>query len=145
MIRRPPRSTLFPYTTLFRSEVRRRLLAALGHHLVGDLLVLVQALQPRRLHGGDVDEYVPAAVLGLDEAEALVGGEPLHGAGGHATLPLKPAPFWPVWTRTANAAAPASTPRRNRMEERAPMPQVKDNPALGRFEMTSGDSTAFVE
>ena len=25
------------------------------------------------------------------------------------------------------------------------MPQVKDNPALGRFEMTSGDSTAFVE
>src|SRR5256885_12292374 len=25
MIRRPPRSTLFPYTTLFRSEVRRPL------------------------------------------------------------------------------------------------------------------------
>src|SRR2546430_5191943 len=24
MIRRPPRSTLFPYTTLFRSETRRR-------------------------------------------------------------------------------------------------------------------------
>src|SRR2546430_12005060 len=24
MIRRPPRSTLFPYTTLFRSDVRRR-------------------------------------------------------------------------------------------------------------------------
>src|SRR2546426_8438936 len=27
MIRRPPRSTLFPYTTLFRSRVRRRELA----------------------------------------------------------------------------------------------------------------------
>src|SRR2546430_3770330 len=25
MIRRPPRSTLFPYTTLFRSEVRHRI------------------------------------------------------------------------------------------------------------------------
>src|SRR3712207_7173372 len=25
MIRRPPRSTLFPYTTLFRSEIRRQL------------------------------------------------------------------------------------------------------------------------
>ncbi len=25
------------------------------------------------------------------------------------------------------------------------MPQVKDNPALGRFEMGSGDGTAFVE
>ncbi len=25
------------------------------------------------------------------------------------------------------------------------MPRVKDNPAMGRFEMGSGDSTAFVE
>src|SRR5688572_32292081 len=43
MIRRPPRSTLFPYTTLFRSEPlrdlrqlgrlrRRRTLGANGHH-----------------------------------------------------------------------------------------------------------------
>src|SRR3712207_7148383 len=36
MIRRPPRSTLFPYTTLFRSEarreVRRRRRTALGAH-----------------------------------------------------------------------------------------------------------------
>src|SRR5258708_25426189 len=31
MIRRPPRSTLFPYTTLFRSS--RRPLIAAGHHL----------------------------------------------------------------------------------------------------------------
>src|SRR3712207_6938282 len=38
MIRRPPRSTLFPYTTLFRSQRRRgpRLLARV-HALVGDL------------------------------------------------------------------------------------------------------------
>src|SRR5260221_7279874 len=28
MIRRPPRSTLFPYTTLFRSEITNRLLDA---------------------------------------------------------------------------------------------------------------------
>src|SRR3712207_8777360 len=42
MIRRPPRSTLFPYTTLFRSVdavldvlVRRREPAASGPHLVG--------------------------------------------------------------------------------------------------------------
>src|SRR2546427_7067509 len=38
MIRRPPRSTLFPYTTLFRSE-RPRVLAVLGvvdvHRAVG--------------------------------------------------------------------------------------------------------------
>src|SRR2546422_8735725 len=30
MIRRPPRSTLFPYTTLFRSQVRRKY--RLPHH-----------------------------------------------------------------------------------------------------------------
>src|SRR2546422_9078774 len=30
MIRRPPRSTLFPYTTLFRSELKRRLEVLLG-------------------------------------------------------------------------------------------------------------------
>src|SRR5256885_9896912 len=28
MIRRPPRSTLFPYTTLFRSQIRQRVAAA---------------------------------------------------------------------------------------------------------------------
>src|SRR2546423_8848120 len=31
MIRRPPRSTLFPYTTLFRSEVDGHLHPGLGH------------------------------------------------------------------------------------------------------------------
>src|SRR5438309_4209207 len=31
MIRRPPRSTLFPYTTLFRSQQGRRLRLALSH------------------------------------------------------------------------------------------------------------------
>src|SRR4051794_19656797 len=30
MIRRPPRSTLFPYTTLFRSDIGRMVLAAEG-------------------------------------------------------------------------------------------------------------------
>src|SRR3712207_7903424 len=39
MIRRPPRSTLFPYTTLFRSHqvghlLGRRLLGGLGHDLL---------------------------------------------------------------------------------------------------------------
>src|SRR2546427_5819302 len=47
MIRRPPRSTLFPYTTLFRSELERRLVggerAALVPDLEGDVaLQLVQ-------------------------------------------------------------------------------------------------------
>src|SRR3989475_4907263 len=32
MIRRPPRSTLFPYTTLFRSAVRRRVMERVTTH-----------------------------------------------------------------------------------------------------------------
>src|SRR5689334_25273993 len=36
MIRRPPRSTLFPYTTLFRSGIDVRVAAATG---LGDLVV----------------------------------------------------------------------------------------------------------
>src|SRR3712207_7254912 len=31
MIRRPPRSTLFPYTTLFRSELGKTVLSRLGN------------------------------------------------------------------------------------------------------------------
>src|SRR5258708_19061053 len=34
MIRRPPRSTLFPYTTLFRSLATADVLVARRHHLV---------------------------------------------------------------------------------------------------------------
>src|SRR5260370_8561345 len=34
MIRRPPRSTLFPYTTLFRSHAERRLRPSAGRDLV---------------------------------------------------------------------------------------------------------------
>src|SRR3712207_2359385 len=60
MIRRPPRSTLFPYTTLFRStHLRRRAPARAGPLLEQALRVVVVAGaevtevgQPRLLHGG---------------------------------------------------------------------------------------------
>src|SRR3989442_9501522 len=41
MIRRPPRSTLFPYTTLFRSLVERRVDDVLGQALLAPLHDLV--------------------------------------------------------------------------------------------------------
>src|SRR2546422_2336484 len=52
MILRPPRSTLFPYTTLFRSHVRRQL----EHELMGKLVRLRQAYaalrgEPKQLAG----------------------------------------------------------------------------------------------
>src|SRR5256885_8682054 len=51
MIRRPPRSTLFPYTTLFRSAQARRDLShpgAAGRPGAADLQVLDGARQARR-------------------------------------------------------------------------------------------------
>src|SRR2546422_8495756 len=45
MIRRPPRSTLFPYTTLFRSRDARRRAAALRHQDQVD----PEGLEPLRL------------------------------------------------------------------------------------------------
>src|SRR3712207_7381662 len=41
MIRRPPRSTLFPYTTLFRSDVLDE------HHVAGELLAQQRVLHRR--------------------------------------------------------------------------------------------------
>src|SRR3712207_7095820 len=47
MIRRPPRSTLFPYTTLFRSSVPvARALAIAGDEIVGGVGTHERALAP---------------------------------------------------------------------------------------------------
>src|SRR2546430_5603750 len=59
MIRRPPRSTLFPYTTLFRSALVDRLAGPLGD---GSDLVAVDRSDDREL-------------LAADPEELLVGGE----------------------------------------------------------------------
>src|SRR5688572_31500049 len=51
MIRRPPRSTLFPYTTLFRSETDRRQWSAVRENLPERGLHLVERHhQPRDLN-----------------------------------------------------------------------------------------------
>src|SRR3712207_8001284 len=64
MIRRPPRSTLFPYTTLFRSEQARHLLRGGVLGLPGgqvDLLVGIRA------------DAVDGRVLGPERGEPLAG------------------------------------------------------------------------
>src|SRR2546430_11150410 len=48
MIRRPPRSTLFPYTTLFRSKRVARRLCQSQHESVGELPVFEAACAVRR-------------------------------------------------------------------------------------------------
>src|SRR2546422_1439220 len=53
MIRRPPRSTLFPYTTLFRSPVS-------PHTFYGYLLVILQGLKGMRVdqHAREIQEQL---------------------------------------------------------------------------------------
>src|SRR3712207_8818395 len=62
MIRRPPRSTLFPYTTLFRSHLVGRQPAQLGDERVGEAAedVLLDLLRP-------VDHHLADRALGGDE------------------------------------------------------------------------------
>src|SRR5215204_1280127 len=71
-----------------RADVLRlRTLGALGDVEL-DLLVLVQRLVTLRLDRRVVHENVVAAVLLRDEAETLLGVEPLHGALSHCSLLL---------------------------------------------------------
>src|SRR3712207_8745668 len=58
MIRRPPRSTLFPYTTLFRSDVARQRAADAG--LAGHARAAARDRGPRR--------------IGVSQEVAVVGG-----------------------------------------------------------------------
>src|SRR3712207_6876963 len=77
MIRRPPRSTLFPYTTLFRSGQRpvpgQPVTGGRGHHAVDPALdEREQGLQPaqrRLLLGGLLRLEQPAAQQRLDRSE----------------------------------------------------------------------------
>src|SRR3989440_9053241 len=92
MIRRPPRSTLFPYTTLFRSEV--------GHALVGRALPLCDPVhkvtiigrgmglgwtmflpeEDRNLYSRERLKQRIASILGGRAAEELVFGDVTSGA-----------------------------------------------------------------
>src|SRR5437588_3340735 len=63
MLRRPPRSTLFPYTTLFRSHLERKEILAAVHGLGVQTEVLERrARQPLELHGKEA-ELVQRVIL----------------------------------------------------------------------------------
>src|SRR2546426_9082837 len=76
MIRRPPRSTLFPYTTLFRS----RGVADLGERHADDLDVVAEPRRRQRL--GVVVEQVAARV---DLLQVLVPGLRVHRSEEHTS------------------------------------------------------------
>src|SRR6185369_13077909 len=71
---------------LGRLQVTGSALAALGDHVISDLLAFVQGIQTGALHGGNVHEDVLAAVVRLNEAIALLGVEKLNSTAGHVAL-----------------------------------------------------------
>src|SRR3712207_9248248 len=84
MIRRPPRSTLFPYTTLFRSRQRTQTVSALRGHLaefgivapkgiwkVAELLAVVRDGDDRRLPASAREALVELAD-GLEALQARI-------------------------------------------------------------------------
>src|SRR2546430_6455799 len=74
MIRRPPRSTLFPYTTLFRSEVvQRRLVERPDGRAVGALDVVGVDLEPGLAVGPRLGRE-QQVVVGLLRVSALRAG-----------------------------------------------------------------------
>src|SRR2546427_4793936 len=114
MIRRPPRSTLFPYTTLFRSrgdaewrgdrlhanDVRGVQPFLAGFHFELHDLALSERLEAVHLNRGEVDEHVLAALL-FNEAVALGVIEPLHLSLSHSVCLLR--------SRTKSASARTDT------------------------------------
>src|SRR3712207_6248186 len=73
MIRRPPRSTLFPYTTLFRSQ-RRRILKRSLQRYTENTIVDPKALQEelQRDHGRDYWYTIEELEVGLNAIAAPV-------------------------------------------------------------------------
>ena len=73
---------------LFHLDVFRRFLALVSYELVFDYCALIERAQARPLHGGDMDEYIFATALRLDEAISLSRVEPLHGTCCHNHSPM---------------------------------------------------------
>src|SRR5574340_1596067 len=73
MIRRPPRSTLFPYTTLFRSQ--RRTYDAVVH------IAQVDGQLRRQRAGCELGQRQPFAIIGLGDPAPGLDQIPMHVAG----------------------------------------------------------------
>src|SRR3989441_5832180 len=96
MIRRPPRSTLFPYTTLFRSVVIALLAECEPQVVVGER-VAFDYLRLGHLAGAPLLGAALGVValereigLGAGQRRGEVGGAPRRGAGGLVVGPVAP-------------------------------------------------------
>src|SRR2546430_4502303 len=120
MIRRPPRSTLFPYTTLFRSleegqavvadfGIARALQAAEGGNLTetGVTLGTATYMSPEQATADQLDGRSDIYSLGCVLYEMLAGQPPYSGPTAHALIPKRvsePVPHLRTLRETGSAA-----------------------------------------
>src|SRR5579883_658011 len=69
-------------------KVAGSILAAVRDDVVFDLLALTERVQTGSFDGGDVDEHVLPAAIGLNEAVTFLRIEPFHSAGCQVGLPF---------------------------------------------------------
>src|SRR5256885_15925959 len=121
MIRRPPRSTLFPYTTLFRSERGH----AAGEVPVGAVVVIDGAIVGRA-HNAPIalsDPTAHAEVLALREAARRAGNYRLPGATLYVTLePCAMCCGAVLQARLARVVYGARDPKEGAVESLHPLP-----------------------
>src|ERR1700688_81469 len=68
-------------------QIGRRLLAALGHHFIGEALAFVECAHAGAFDRADMDEHVLRAVARRDESKTFLGIEKLYCTCGHIGLP----------------------------------------------------------
>ena len=78
VVRGPPLKSLYEREIL-RRGFARSVLAGFEFHA----LTFVKSREPSRLHGGDMDEYVPATPIRLNKAVALLRIEPFYNSNRH--------------------------------------------------------------
>src|SRR2546425_10191136 len=92
MIRRPPRSTLFPYTTLFRSALEARRVVRVEHAHDGPSRLSERAHPPgmrARTGGCEFSQHTPAVIGGgaaVDQAVLFEAIDQLGDVGAPAVL-----------------------------------------------------------
>src|SRR5438034_8671062 len=132
MIRRPPISTLFPYTTLFRSEYKGKIYAFGG-------FVLPQSGPPAWVPIDNAWEYDPAT----DNWKALAPmptkrgspvaasvGDKIYVIGGAVPGPNQPS-VHPLRPHTSVGTIEEYDPATNTWRERAPMPTPRNHAVAG--------------